>query len=125
MALFTRTLSTIFIGIILCVSLFSGVHYMWTSTLRKDALLGNVETPENPLPLQGRHVPRDMMPMDPRIAERFAALTRSKTEQDDPEVVQFIRDAIIEDRRPFLPKMSYNLYQTPQAVEVEKILKAK
>ncbi|ELT95653.1 hypothetical protein CAPTEDRAFT_197327 [Capitella teleta] len=81
--------------------------------------------PQREVKGKGRRIPRDMLPLNPGMAERFASLTKDKREQDDPEVVQFIRDAIIEDRRPFLPKMSYNLYRTPQAAEVEKILKKK
>ncbi|ELT88450.1 hypothetical protein CAPTEDRAFT_188612 [Capitella teleta] len=124
MAQFTRTCSKLF-GVSILFSVFvSAVYYARAADLLKVALLEKSKIAENPLP-QGRRTPRDMLPMNPGIAKRFAALTRSEREQDDPEVVQFIRDAIIEDRRPFLPKMSYNLYQTPQAVEVEKIFKKK
>ncbi|ELU15680.1 hypothetical protein CAPTEDRAFT_196703, partial [Capitella teleta] len=125
MAQFTGIFSKLFVVVILSLFFISAVYYAKAANLLKDALLAKSEIPGNPLSPQGRRIPRDMLPLNPGIAERFAALTKGKREQDDPEVVQFIRDAIIEDRRPFLPKMSYNLYQTPQAVEVEKIFKKK
>ena len=45
--------------------------------------------------------------------------------QDDPELIQFIKDEIIEERRPFVPKMSHLLYQTPQAKVIDKMFNKK
>ena len=89
------------------------------ATREKSGSLAAVELPRN----HGRHVAMDMVPRDPRLEERFRELSGPGRRQDDPELVQFIRDEIIEERRPFVPKMSHNLYRTPQAQEVDRIFK--
>ncbi|ELT90566.1 hypothetical protein CAPTEDRAFT_209618 [Capitella teleta] len=78
---------------------------------------------ELPPRIHKHRVARDMLPIDPKIIRRFQALSGRK--QDDPELISFIREEFIEDRRPFLPKLSHNVYKTPQADEVDKYFKAK
>jgi hypothetical protein len=72
-----------------------------------------------------RHIPRDMLSRDPRITKRFRALSGEGRAQDDSQLIQFIRNEIIEERRDFIPKMSHELYITPQAKEVATILHKK
>ena len=73
----------------------------------------------------GKHVPMDMLSRDPAVAKRFKALSGPNRTQDDPELIQFIKDQVIEDRRPYVPKMSHRLYQTPQAKVIDEIFKKK
>lgn len=66
-----------------------------------------------------------MIPREPFIREEFDSLAKFNTSQDDPKLVDFIRMYVLEERRPFVPKVSHRLIQTPQAKEVVQIFKNK
>ena len=73
----------------------------------------------------GKRVPLDMVPLDPRVKERFQKISSESIRQDDPDLIQFIRDEMLDPPRPFISKLSAVLYRTPQAEEVDWILKGK
>jgi hypothetical protein len=71
------------------------------------------------------HIPVDMQPQKPRIRQKFKSLVGRDRRQDDVDLIRFIREEIIDIRRPFLPKMSNALYRTPQAAQVDAIINKK
>ena len=52
-------------------------------------------------------------------------LSGSHTTWDDPTLVKVIREELLHPPRPYLTKMSYPLFQTPQAKAVDGILQMK
>ena len=70
-------------------------------------------------------LPRDMLPLDPHVQEKLKMLSGPSIQQDNLELVKFLQEEMIESPRPFVPKRSGLLYKTPQAEEVDKILKGK
>ena len=66
-----------------------------------------------------------MLPLDQHVQDRFKELSGPLIKQDDPELVRFLREEMIDPPRPFVRKLSHLLYKTPQAEEVDRILKGK
>ena len=66
-----------------------------------------------------------MRPLDQRVRDLFTELSGSSMDQDNPRLIQFLQEHMIDPPRPFVRKISHPLYKTPQAQEVDKILKGK
>ncbi|ELU11063.1 hypothetical protein CAPTEDRAFT_215618 [Capitella teleta] len=105
----------------LLFTLFLGIHLV---LIRREISLCATPCP-HARAIKPRRVPLDLMPQSRALIVRFNRVAKPETPQDDPDLVSFIRDEILEERRHNVPKLSYPLYQTPQAAVVNDILKNK
>ena len=107
----------------------SNLNQAYFLTLRRKSGMGNSCTCHNAIASSNHdssiRLPKDMMPRDSHIREKFEKLAGPNIPQDNPELIQFLKNDMIDPPRPFVSKISHPLYKTPQAEEVDKILKGK